>query len=866
MAASTAQIIPYKNLSENEALDAYGPKSGNFAPRRPLDEMAKGKRTSSPSTLESALLKKYLNYKERDREVWEEYSQIGRMVSNLRTGKLLLMRSITDGRYLFVKKDGRFSDNKTVGGLFQFYSTKLTAEWISSRPEREPVCPSDDDQIESFISDVQIIQDNYDRKFFTDLYETNESLSAQDYGTWITRFRYDPDEQDVCCELLDFPACRWDIRFTAEESPYFLYQSKCSNAVLEHMLNADVAEDGEDSDYYGIRVVEQIAKQGGNVAGEGKDNPWGNSWHVDGENVVTEMWMCPEAYCDIEIEQDTPTLGGKTIKKGSLLNTFPDGLCVVGLHGMQTIIGLYPEKHEDHIVSGRFHIQPFSGVGKGVSDAVDVKKEMDDLHSQTMAYIKAHSTPATYYNQDMISEEQARNIGKPRKIIPVDFSNAPDGVNSINQAIQVVTPQNPASSIFEYKEILNNWLQMSFQVTDFSNGLPGVDNKTATGAKIGDANADMILVPQHRNKADHRRRADKVIYNLFKKFVNKEKFFQTRAKNGITAGKYLSGSQFDGVDIDFEIVANSEVPQTTFQQRDNLSQFLQFTGGVAGLIQSAQMNPDITGEIASAFGVKNLSIPDKKEIARICRRRIEQVKKILETEMRTQQMMSSVLGSLAPPFDNSNLSETVISQLSPPISPYEPFSREKAAWMSELLDSDEMQYAPIELRYTVEGLIDRQLEAQTIGQAKLAQDASMGYVMGNLPEILGQHALDQSNQALENQFQQQQQQQQAAQQQQAQQQQAQGQLQLQQAQTQQQQQQLQLESQANAVQNQQDFSAQAAQTQIDQGAAHADHLRQLAVNDQQHNQAMQLENVSHANKIQQLQTQAKLKPKPTSSK
>ena len=144
------------------------------------------------------------------------------------------------------------------------------------------------------------------------------------------------------------------------------------------------------------------------------------------------------------------------------------------------------------MVSGIYHLQSFSGVGKGVSDAVDVKKEMDDLHSQTMAYIKAHGTPSYGYNKDIVSEEQARNIGKPRKMIPFDFTNAPDGVNSINQAVQAILPSNPAAAVFQYGQQLENFLQMSFQVTAFSDGLPGVDNKTATGAPL-DHGGDVAL-------------------------------------------------------------------------------------------------------------------------------------------------------------------------------------------------------------------------------------------------------------------------------------------------------------------------------------------------------------------------------------
>lgn len=732
----------------------------NLAPKRALDELSHQRPVRNPDSLTKALQKKYQDLMSRDEDVWNEKYLEGKKVANARMGKLLQLRNVYTGQIMFVKRDSKYADNKTVGGLFQFYSTKLTAEWLSSNPEIDPIVPSNDDQIEEFMSAVKIVQDHYSQKFYTVDYVTDESLSAQDYGTWVTRYRFDPEKGDIVCELLDFPACRWDIRFKAYDSSYFLYESKCSNAVLEKLLDAEIAPDSEDRiENYGLQIIEQIAKQGGNIRGLGKDRQTGAYNNVPGENVVTEMWLQPEQYCDIDLEASEPTLGGVTLPKGeSLLKVFPNGMCVVGINGMNTIIGLYAEDHRDHIVVGLYHTQPFSGVGKGITDAVDVKKEIDRFYSQRSAYVEAHATPATYYNQDLITEEQARNIGKPRKAIPVDFKNAPDGVTSITQAVQAIVPQNPGDGIWRTDEQLRQDLQMSFQVTDFSNGLPGVDNTTATGAKIGDANAETLLVPQHLNKALQRMQSAKVIYNLFKKFVDKPKWFATKDKNGITAGKYISGTQFDGVDIDFQIVANSEVPQTPFQQRDALSQMMQFTGGVTGIIEGAAANPDIMNEVATAFGAK-LSIPKRDDIARICRKRVEQAREILETELQNQQVMAMVaqatgMSDLMP--DNADLPQVIVSQLMPPISPLEPYSQQKAAWLGELLDNDEMQYTPVEMRYVIEAMIRTQLGLAVLGQAQIEQTQNLGGVIAQMPQLLGEQAMNTQNQQLAQEYQMQQ--------------------------------------------------------------------------------------------------------------
>jgi len=564
--------------------------------------------------------------------------------------------------------------------------------------------------------------------------------------------------------------------------------------------------------------------------GNGKERPYGTYNETGSENIVTEMWLKPDAYCDIQLDESTKTVSGGTIPKGdSLLKTFPNGMVVVGLNNMKTIWAIHDENVKDHIVSGLYHVQSFSGVGKGISDAVDAMKDLNDLHSQLLTHIKTHAMPGYGYNSNVVSEAQARDIGKARKNIAIDFTQAPDGINDVNQLIRPLVPSNPAQAAFAYKESLENDLQFAMQVTDFTNGLPGVDNKTATGAKIGDANAATLLQPQHLNKADHRKRSDVVIYNLFKKFVDKKKFFANNAKNGITKGRYISGSDFDGVDIDFEVVANSEIPKTPFEQQEAMMQILQFTGGIGGLIEASQMSPELTGEIVSAFGGK-LSIPKKTDIARICRRRIEQVKKILEGELQTQQLMSQ---ATAIPFDNANLASQVVSQMIPKISPQEMYAPLKAQWMAELLDSDELQYETPELRYCIEEMISIQTQTATFGEAERMRDENIGTAIANLPMILGEQAMSQQAQSIQQEYE------------------------MQQAQAQAEQQAVQ-----TAVQNQQALDVEQQKAEIAETQARTNHERSRELSDDSHGKALQLKAIDH---LAQMQAN-KQKPKAATAK
>jgi len=268
----------------------YAEPGKNYAPSVPLRELAQNKRELSPNPITEALREKYQTYMQQDYGLRVEKWDIGRQIANLREGKNLIVRNVRSGRMMTIsKQDGRFSDFKTVAGQFQYYSTQILSEWLSSNPELDPICPSDDDQIEEYIEAVKIEQDYYDKKIFTTQWKTTECLSAQDYGTWIARYRFDDDPKvnDIVGELLDFSACVWDWRRIVEESTYFIYQSKCSTAKLAHLLEANISSDGDsDNEYSGLRYVEMIAKQGGNTVGNGKDNPYGQYNNVEGENIV----------------------------------------------------------------------------------------------------------------------------------------------------------------------------------------------------------------------------------------------------------------------------------------------------------------------------------------------------------------------------------------------------------------------------------------------------------------------------------------------------------------------------------------------------------------------------------------------------
>jgi hypothetical protein len=229
------------------------------------------------------------------------------------------------------------------------------------------------------------------------------------------------------------------MRKFAEDSEYFIYEQFLPIRMLKGMLgNIEISEaDATGSLNYGHLILEALGTRGGSIEDQGRDRLFGNYSTFKEQALVTEMWLKPEMYADVVIQGDEKTVSGEKLPKGGkLIDVFPNGVCFVGLNQMQTVLAIYGENHSDCIVSGIYHLQSHSGIGKGVSDAVDVYKDMNLLHSKAMSYIERFSTPSYGYAKGTVTEELAQQIGDPTINIPFDFSQIPEGMRSIQQLVQ----------------------------------------------------------------------------------------------------------------------------------------------------------------------------------------------------------------------------------------------------------------------------------------------------------------------------------------------------------------------------------------------------------------------------------------------
>lgn len=501
---------------------------------------------------------------------------------------------------------------------------------------------------------------------------------------------------DVVCNQLYFPACRWDLRQRLEDSRWAIFEQDVPNGTLKRMLGDIDIPEGTRPNEFGLDAIADLAKTG---AADTQGRSSFQSATRKDSSVISEMYLSPDDYADIVIKGDEETIAGQSLPKGSrLTEVFPDGLCAVGVNGMALVLGLYAGTHKDTVTSGVYHMKPMSGAGRGVQDAVEIQKRFNRFDSQATRFMATRATPATLHMEGAIASDKRRLLGQPDVDIPVKMQNFPE-VRDIRQLVAPLQGESVPGDMLNYTyQHLQNFMQLAYHITDFSNGLnPRVQNDTATGAEILDANANALFSPSLSIKGDVRLKTAKKAFYLWIK-NNPEKRFVP-----VSTGASLKGLNIAGADVDgeyyWEIVPGSTLPKNKLSRRKDAESFYFQFGGIVGYCQTKAMFPE---EVAEARRLWDMDLPrdEYDSIGELCRARFENAKMMVQQATQTRQQVEQATG-LQIPLDMSIFAQSC----EPSIEFGEGKFNEKVVWFQNLLDTDEGQTMGRELRSLVTALI-----------------------------------------------------------------------------------------------------------------------------------------------------------------
>lgn len=535
------------------------------------------------------------------------------------------------------------------------------------------------------------------------------------------------DLGELAIDLKPFPECIWDFRHQPEQSSWFIHQRETSAQAVRRLLgNIRLSTGGEGRDDFGLKVMRNLGwAASGQVADQRKAEVYKDPV------TVIEYSLGPDDIADIVLKSPEPTVGGDVIPAGPLLQSYPDGLTIQGLNGLTIITGMFTEHHSATHVGGVWHSKPGSGTGQGLDDLREVQKRFNSNDSQVASFFRASGTLAMLVRKEALGDTDPGYLGTGNINIPIISQNLPDGMKLDDIVAPAFVPPSMSGQFFSYiYQHLNNFAQLTSHITDFSGGLPGVKNNTATGAQITQANSNALFTPPLQVKGEVRLRIAEIVVALYRQHFPVERPFPLKGRHGHMEYRFLSAANLEA-DISFEVVRDSELPRNMFTKREDYFAFFNMLGGAAGYAQMREMDPEFVVELERAFNVQ-MNSETYNYVAALCQQRIAQLKQIAQfvpdPTVLTGLAIVPPLGMLQPVGPGVLDPPPVIEELDHQL---------KAKWLAQWLDFDEGQTAGPVMRACVTLLIRYHFQLHGQQQAEMAFQAGAVQTAAAVPGAIG---------------------------------------------------------------------------------------------------------------------------------
>lgn len=515
---------------------------------------------------------------------------------------------------------------------------------------------------------------------------------------------------DIVCE--DVPAfeLKHDLSQLPQDSPYLIRRRRVRLPLLQAKFPFIHITQSKGDDR-GLRIQDSLkrASASGNTAfsKDSNDEP---------ATDFIQVWLDPCMYARLTLKTEMRTLNGMTIPAGTpLTELFPDGIYMCFVEGIDGVVELRNEHHKEFWVGQVYRQRAVSSLGIGIEDIVEGNRQYNLIMSIIYTQLRTSAMPATLFDERLLPNGVSSYLGSLSNI-PVNLAALED-TRRLQDSVYQLMPQPPTSQHFGYADKLNNYMQLASRVTDFSGGLPGVNNKTATGAELTSANAQSLFAPQLALKAEVDKCGAEIVLRLFKKYCIDEIYITLEGRRGEMDGKWLKAADI-GVDMFAEVVPDSYLPQTNLERRERWDAFLGRVGGLPGLKMALQEFPEQVEQLAEIFDV-DLASADYTAAAETERERIEQMRaalpmlQVMMGQMPPTQMAADPMtGQMTevPVDPMAEVGQFLLGILNPPIEIEEMGHLAAIAFDRAFLTTDEGKEAPPELRAGVKAMIPVHIE------------------------------------------------------------------------------------------------------------------------------------------------------------
>ncbi|NBW15019.1 MAG: hypothetical protein EBR82_44160 [Caulobacteraceae bacterium] len=450
-----------------------------------------------------------------------------------------------------------------------------------------------------------------------------------------------------------------------------------------------------------------------------------------------QVWLDPAMYANLSLSQPFRTVTGMDIPAGTpLIELFPKGMYSAWIQGVEGCVELRNEHHKDFFVGQVYRMRAISSLGTGIEDMVEGQRQYNLIMSIIYTQLRTSAMPATLFDERLLPNGVSSYLGSLQNI-PVNLS-ALDGA-TLQNAVHQLQPQPPTGQHFNFAQQLDYFMQKASRVTDFSGGLPGVNNETATGAEIAQATSQSLFGPQLALKADVDRRGAEILLRLFRDHTYQETFVHLAGKRGEVKGQWFSEADIDG-DLFAEVVPESYLPQTNLERRQRWRALLMDVGGLPGLKMAIDQMPSLIEQLSELYDV-DLGSDDFSNVVEVAQLRIRQMEEALPmlaqmatslppTQMTADPMTGEMIETPVDPM--TEMGQMLLQVFTPPIEVEELGHQASINYLRDWLTTDAGIAADPMLRSGVKAMIAAHLQG-------MMMEAQIGGALGMAgePALMG---------------------------------------------------------------------------------------------------------------------------------
>lgn len=452
-----------------------------------------------------------------------------------------------------------------------------------------------------------------------------------------------------------------------------------------------------------------------------------------------QWWFDPAVYANYVNPRDCKTVSGRTILAGEkLIDVFPDGMCVIYLHDQRLILSMYGDHHAKKWVSAPYHVKLLSGIGYGIGEVVEAQRQLNLILAQLFQQIRSSTTPGAIYDAQVIQPNDANRIGLPGENVPANTGALPEG-KGLRDAIHFLESQSVSPHVMAYVQFLLGVMETGSDNVAFSGALPGVNNKTATGAQIGSSLAAQQTDPQHQLRAEADEKSGMIMLELFQQNTPDDVFIPGIGRQGLMEGQYFNGADLQTA-IRIKAKEGSWRSRTEVEQQDAFMKALEMLAGFGG---PENAPPSIVSQVSELCGIQfDSDLYSAQE--RLCRIRIDQIKKALPLAQQFVATMpvpppqvDPVSGQVIPADPMGQMGAMLLGIVRPAIEVEEPGHQESIDYLRRWFLSDEGIFGDDILRGAIKAMIQQHAqclmqESMIVGEIASAGAPEMPVEQGGL--------------------------------------------------------------------------------------------------------------------------------------